>query len=138
MTAIGVEGPRRTAHFLRNLLEMTGAMLVGMLVGGAVFAAVLASLGMTLGEARLRFPAPWLLVMAVNMSVPMVVWMRHRHHSWRSSLEMAVAMLVPAIALIGLLWLELITIGPACGLYCALMLPAMVVAMLWRRHEYTA
>jgi flagellar biosynthetic protein FliP len=120
------------------MLEMTGAMLVGMLVGGAVFAVVLAPLGMTLGEARLRFPAPWLLVMAVNMSVPMVAWMRHRGHSWRSSLEMAAAMLVPAIALIGLLWLELIGIGPACGIYCALMLPAMVVAMLWRRHEYTA
>ena len=89
MTAIGVERPRRTAHFLRNLLEMTGAMLVGMLVGGAAFAAVLAPLGMTLGEARLRYPAPWLLVMAVNMSVPMVAWMRHRGHSWRSSLEMA-------------------------------------------------
>jgi retinol dehydrogenase 12 len=26
MTAIGVDRPRRTAHFLRNLLEMTGAM----------------------------------------------------------------------------------------------------------------
>ena len=37
------------------------------------------------------------------MTVPMIPWMRWRGHGWRSCLEMAAAMLVPAISVIALL-----------------------------------
>ncbi len=50
---------------------------------------------------------------------------------------MAAAMFVPAIPLLCLLWLHVITSGPVCALYCGLMIPAMVVVMLYRRTEYT-
>ncbi len=58
------------SHFLRHLLEMTLAMMVGMVVGGAVFTGILATMGMTVDASR--FPELFLLVMGFNMSVPMV------------------------------------------------------------------
>jgi hypothetical protein len=70
---------------------------------------------MTVGEARLRFPALWLLVMAFNMSASMVAWMRHRGHRWSSSLEMATAMILLAIPLVVPLWLQLITVALPVG-----------------------
>jgi hypothetical protein len=70
------------------------------------------------------------------MSAPMVAWMHHRGHGWRLGGEMAAAMLLPALALIGLFWLHAIGAEPLCGVYCAAMLPAMVAAMLLRRSEY--
>lgn len=124
-------------HFLRHLLEMTIAMMIGMAVGGALFRSILAPMGMTFRETRLQFPELCLLVMAFNMSVPMVAWMRHRGHGWRTSSEMAAAMFVPAIGAIGLLSLHLVTSRQAFVLEHALMLPAMVVVMLFRRSEYT-
>jgi hypothetical protein len=45
MALIGVERPRRLALFLRNLLEMTNATMVGMVVSALVFAALLVPLG---------------------------------------------------------------------------------------------
>ena len=52
----------------------------------------------------------------------MVAWMRHRGHSWRLGTEMAVAMIVPAVALVCLYWLHGIGKRPAlrrvsCGMY---------------------
>jgi flagellar biosynthetic protein FliP len=126
-------------HFLRHLLEMTLVMVPGMVLGGAVFtlaAGLVAGSSLTWDEARLRYPAACLLTIGVVMSVPMVAWMRHRGHGWQSGGEMAAAMVLPALALIGLFWLDAIGSEPLCGLYCAVMLPAMVAAMLLRRGEY--
>jgi hypothetical protein len=126
-------------HFLRHLLEMTAVMVPGMVLGGAVFtlgAGLLAGTGLTWEEARLRYPELCLLTIAVVMSVPMVAWMRHRGHGWQSGGEMAAAMVVPALALIGLFWLRVVGKDPLCGVYCAVMVPAMVAAMLLRRGEY--
>ena len=68
----------------------------------------------------------------------MVVWMRHRGHSWSRGVEMTGAMIVPAVALIGLLWLHVVSEAPLCGIYCLVMIPAMLITMLWRRSEYTS
>jgi len=126
-------------HFPRHLLEMTAVMVPGMFLGGAVFtlgAGLLAGTGLTWEEARLRYPALCLLTIAVVMSVPMVAWMRHRGHGWRLGGEMAAAMVLPALALIGLFWLHAIGTDPLCGAYCVTMIPAMLAAMLLRRGEY--
>jgi hypothetical protein len=126
-------------HFLRHLLEMLLVMMPGMFLGGAVFtigAGLAAGSALTWEEARLRYPELCLLTIGIVMSVPMVAWMRYRGHGWRSGGEMTAAMVVPALALIGLFWLHVIGSEPLCGVYCIVMIPAMVGAMLVRRSEY--
>jgi hypothetical protein len=77
------------------------------------------------------------LVVAVTMVVPMVAWMRYRGMEWRPTLEMAAAMAIPLIPIFGLLGLQLIPGASACGLYCIVMVPAMIIAMLFRLDLYT-
>ena len=77
------------------------------------------------------------LVMAVSMTAPMVAWMRHRGHDWRTCNDMALAMLIPLMPIMGLLWLQLIPGAAVCCMYCASMIPAMIVAMLFRLDLYT-
>jgi flagellar biosynthetic protein FliP len=76
--------------------------------------------------------------MGFTMTVPMVAWMRHPGHGWRSSAEMTAAMFLPAIPCIVLLRWHVIVFGAVCGWYCATMIAAMLVLMLYRRCEYTA
>lgn len=71
------------------------------------------------------------------MTVPMVAWMRHRGHGWRSSAEMGVVMFAPAIPIIALLRADVIAFAAVCGLYCATMMAAMLALMLYRRSEYS-
>ena len=134
---------RPVGYFLRHLGEMILAMMAGMVVGAAVlaliFSTVLASTvrGMTPIEVLNQFPVLICLVVAVAMIVPMVAWMRFRGMEWRPTLEMAVAMAIPLIPIFGLLGLQVIPGARACGLYCAVMIPAMLVAMLFRLDLYT-
>lgn len=89
-----------TRSFARHYVEMVVVMLVGMGV--------------------LALPAQWatdalfpsvdgddttlmLARMGVTMTLPMIPWMRWRGHGWRPTVEMAAAMIVPAIGVIGLL-----------------------------------
>ena len=135
---VATEAPGQISwrNFVRHFVEMVVAMYVGMAAGGLIFVPILAALGMTPSEARLRFPELYLFVMAFNMTVPMVAWMRHRGHGWRNSSEMAAAMVAPGVFLLCLYWLG-VTNGPACGLYCTLMIAAMIPVMLYRRDEYS-
>jgi hypothetical protein len=138
-------GAARVGYFLRHLGEMVLAMVVGMAVGAAVLALMFATLlepatrGMTSAEvlSQFRFALLVCLVMAVTMTAPMVAWMRHRGHDWRSCAEMAVAMLVPVIPIMGLVWLQVLPGAAACCLYCGSMIPATIVAMLFRLDLYT-
>ena len=126
---------RRTggrARFLRHLLEMGLAMMVGMIVSAAVF---LTAVGMTVDEALRQHAVLFVVVQAFGMTVAMVAWMRHRGQAWRSCSEMAAAMVVPAVALICLRLLDVIS-GPICGVYCLSTVVAMVLVMLYRRSGY--
>jgi amino acid transporter len=77
--------------------------------------------------------------MAFNMTVPMVLWMRYRGHSWERGGEMALAMNLPLLAALVLLYsLDLIPAQAVLGLQMMLMIPAMVLAMLYRKEEYSA
>ena len=126
-----------TLWFLRHLGEMTVAMLVGMLLYGLLLGSLLAAAGSSLEEGRLGEPELFVLGMAFSMSVPMVAWMRRRGHVWRSSAEMSAAMFAPAVVLIVCYWLYAVSANSVCPLACATMIPAMVVAMLYRLHDYT-
>lgn len=129
-THAGHEGHRSV--FWWHFVEMVVAMAIGMIAGAAVFLTIVR---MTWDEALLRYPVLCLLVMAFSMTLPMVAWMHHRGHGWRSSSEMAAAMIVPAIPFICLASLHVIK-GAPCGLYCALTVPVMLGVMLYRRSEY--
>jgi hypothetical protein len=118
--------------FLRHYLEMVAAMVVGMVVLGAAVRGVLALAGLELPA----HPELLALEMAVDMSVGMVVWMRHRGHGWAATLEMAGAMFAPLGALFPLLWLGLIAGDSLMVLEHLAMLPLMYLVMLRRRAEY--
>jgi flagellar biosynthetic protein FliP len=76
--------------------------------------------------------------MAFNMTVPMVLWMRYRGHSWERGVEMAAAMNVPVLPLLVLYWFGAIPSEGVLGLQMMLMLPAMLGVMLFRKEEYSA
>ena len=120
----------RRSHLARHLIEMYLAMQVGMAVGSLL-------LSVAVGEARQQHPVASLLVMALSMTVPMVAWMLHRGHSRRSAGEMAGAMLIPALPLIGLQLSHVIT-TTGCGAYMTLSTIAMITLILYRRNEYRA
>ena len=109
-------------------------MAIGMFVGVAIY---LTAIGMTFDQALIRHPSATLIVVAISMTVPMVAWMRHRGHGWRSCGEMAAAMVIPAIPFLCLVWFN-ITESPLCGAYCAVSVAAMLALMLYRRSEYSA
>jgi hypothetical protein len=128
-------GPAHHAHgFGRHLVEMGLAMMVGMLVSAAIF---LSAVGETAAEGMREHAVLFVVLQALGMTVAMVAWMHHRRHNWRSSAEMALAMVVPAVPLICLRLLEVIS-GPICSLYCLATIVAMVALMLYRRSDYGA
>ena len=63
--------------------------------------------------------------------------MRFRGHAWRATNEMAASMVLPTIAVVGLLGLGIDDVATLSALQHGLMLPAMLVAMLLRREEYS-
>jgi hypothetical protein len=120
-------------QFLRHYLEMVVAMFVGMVVLDAAVRGVLALAGL---ELPARYTELAALEMAATMSAGMFAWMRHRGHGWASTLEMASAMFAPALALLPLLWLGVISGEALLALEHLAMLPLMLLVMLRRRAEY--
>jgi hypothetical protein len=121
-------------NLVRHFVEMVLAMFVGMAVLGMAAAAICTMLGhegFLTHHAGLRS-----LVMALNMSIGMAVWMRFRGHAWAPIGEMVGAMVAPWMLLIGPYLAGLITAGPLLAGMHVLMFPAMVAAMLHRRDEY--
>ncbi|MDD7964084.1 hypothetical protein [Actinomycetospora lemnae] len=116
---------RRLTRFAGHYLEMVVAMVVGMVA--------LAPL----------WPAAWVasegvhaVVMATDMTVAMVLWMALRRHRWPRIAEMAAVMSLPFVALLVPYGLGVL---PGSALMVAghvIMFPLMLLAMLWRRHEY--
>jgi hypothetical protein len=129
---------RRRRRFLRHAGEMTVAMLVGMVVLGMAFRQLhVALFGTGFDDAWHEHTELAAFAMAFNMMLPMVWLMRHRGHSWERGGEMAAAMFLPAVPLLVLLWLGLISAHWVLPLQMVLMLPSMIVAMLYRVDEYS-
>jgi hypothetical protein len=115
--------------FIRHYLEMLAAMFIGMgvLAGGPAAAGL-----------KIDAPELELLWMAFTMSVPMVAWMRYRGHGWAPSMEMTASMFIPSFAAIALLWMGVVEErGTLMAIQHVAMFPAMLVAMLLRRDEYS-
>ena len=130
--ATAAAGRPSTRRFLRHGF----AMLVAMVLGMAAYVAVVGALYGDVEEARVAQPELYALGMAAAMSIPMVVWMRRRGHDWAVCNEMVTAMALPYAVFILCYWVGGLSAASICPLSCALMLPAMAAAMLYRVDEY--
>jgi hypothetical protein len=76
--------------------------------------------------------------MGATMTLPMFPWMRWRGHGWQPSLEMAAAMIVPAIGVIALLEAGVLEgVGLLMTLEHVVMFIAMFGVMIARPGEYS-
>lgn len=124
-----------TRAFARHYAEMVVVMLVGM--------------GLLAMPAQWATDALWpdvdgddttlmLARMGVTMTLPMIPWMRWRGHGWRPTLEMAAAMIVPAIGVIALLEAGVMEgVGLLMTIEHVAMFAAMFVVMIARPDEYS-
>jgi flagellar biosynthetic protein FliP len=118
----------RPLRFLLHGLEMVIAMAVGMVVLGPIWSWAWPGLSAN--------PTAHVLVMATDMSIGMAVWMRIRGHGLAAIAEMTAAMYIPFLALLPFHWAGMLSGMTLMTVGHLLMLPAMLIAMLRRRHEY--
>ena len=133
--------PAKVWQFVRHFLEMCAAMCIGAAVLGVVYTWAAGLFGIT--NPYLRFPELSALVLAFNMTTPMVAWMRFRGMAWVPIAEMSAAMVVEAVAILGVHWagvLANVAVGSVSTLWLwqhGLMMPAMLVPMLVRLDFYS-
>jgi hypothetical protein len=125
---------RPAVRFTLHFAEMVVVMLLGMALFGIVTGAVLGLLGIQ--DVHVQAPQLAVVVMAIDMTVPMVLWMRFRGHGRRMAGEMAATMIVPAVALVAASAAGVISIGALEAIYHPAMYAGMLGAMLVRRAEY--
>ena len=124
--------------FAKHYVEMVVVMFVGMFVLGGILLGIAAAFGVGHGELQADSPALFLSGMGLSMTAPMVGWMHWRGHSWAANGAMALAMILPTVATLVLLGTGLSTdLNTLLGIEHAAMFPAMLVAMLAFRDEYT-
>ena len=124
-----------TRSFARHYLEMVLVMFLGMALLAVPARMATSALwpGVDANE-----PMLMLARMAAIMTLPMIPWMRWRGHGWQPSLEMAGAMVVPAIAVIALLAVGVVeAVGVLMGIEHVAMFVAMFVVMAARPDEYS-
>ncbi len=121
-------------YIAKHFTVMVALMYAGMFVLEPFFDLVAALAGV--GDPWSRLPVLSNIVMALNMSIPMVLYMRHQRHTWRSIGEMSAAMLLPAALTLGPYLLGTMTAGTMMTLSHATMIPLMAVAMILRFREY--
>ena len=76
--------------------------------------------------------------MATSMTIGMAAWMLWRRHSWRAVAEMGAAMYLSFVVLMPLHRLGVLSGDGLVLVGHVLMLPAMALAMLYRRGEYVS
>ena len=131
------QGKKR--RFLRHFFELVVVMMGGMVALGAAFGAFhQLALGSGYANAWRDHVGLAAFAMAFNMTVPMVLWMRYRGHSWERGGEMALAMNLPLLPALVLYGFGAIPARGVLGMQMMLMIPAMLAAMLYRKEEYAA
>ncbi len=131
----------KVARFALHGLEMCAAMCIGLAALDPLYGWLAAQAGVP--NPYLRLPELSVAVVAFNMTLPMVLWMRFRGMDWRLNAEMAAAMVVEAAVILAAYWLGLLPNLPAGNVSSlwqaqhALMMPAMLVPMLLRLDHYT-
>ncbi len=125
---------RGVGHFLWHYAQICMACCVGGVALGIAFFG---------GAALVGYPdligrAPYFstLVLAIILTVPMVAWMRVRHHGWRPTLEMGSATMGLGIVLVASGALGLVPVGAMFEWVTRLACPVMLVPMLLRVRLY--
>jgi hypothetical protein len=125
-------------HFLLHWVEMGLSMCIGGGLLNLLFFWAAGQVGYP--DLRQQLPELSLLVIAFNVTLPMVAWMRFRGMAWRPIWEMAGETIALAILLLGLAWVGIIPRSGLrewqinfCGVACAL----MFIPMLFRLDHYT-
>ena len=86
-----------------HFIEMMVVMMLGMMVLGGAFGAIHEFVfGNVFADAWRDHVALAAFAMAFNMTLPMVLWMRYRGHTWERGGEMAAAMNLPLLPLLAL------------------------------------
>ena len=126
---------RKVGHFLWHYVQMCLVMCAG----GAILTFAFFGGAALLGYPDLFTQVPYLatLVLAINLSVAMVAWMRFRHHEWQPTLEMAGTSMATGIVLIALGSLGTIPVSDVFEWMTRLACPVMLVPMLLRLKLYT-
>jgi hypothetical protein len=128
---------RPSRHFAYHFLEMTMAMMLGMCVLGMAFKGIhTAVFGGDFVDAWKEHVALAAFAMGFNMTLPMVLWMHHRGHTWERCGEMAGAMFSLALVVLVPFWAGAISSRVVLPLEMALMIPAMLGVMALRYDEY--
>ncbi|MEU4768399.1 hypothetical protein AB0H12_34630 [Actinosynnema sp. NPDC023794] len=130
ITTTGRRAGRTAAvlRFARHALEMDVAMVVGMVALEPLWSFAWPGLADNV--------TAHVLVMATDMSLGMALWMRIRRHGWAGIVEMSAAMYVPYVVLLPFHWADALSGAALMTAGHVLMVPAMLVAMLRRRHDY--
>ena len=128
--------PTSPWRFARHYLVMVGAMYAGMLVLDPAYAAVATRAGYA--DPWVELPVLSALVMAVNMTVPMVLLMLRHGHRGRAVLEMVASMVAPTLAAMGLHGLGVVPADQVMTVAHLSMFPAMLLVMLHRYRDYAA
>jgi hypothetical protein len=145
---------RRVASFLQpvgrfvmHYVEMCMVMCLGAITLSVLFFGAAALLGYS--DLPQRAPALTVLIIAINLSLPMAIWMRFRGMAWRPTLEMSGSTMVAGLLLIagyrrGIIAQDSLMELQTGILACPLMLAVMLVRFpLYstshqRRHAHPA
>ena len=135
-STLGARPRAPTRTFLRHLAEMIIAMLLGMCILGMAFRGIHTALfGGGFDAAWRQHTELAVFAMTFNMTLPMVLWMHHRGHTWERCGEMAGAMFLLALVVLVPSWAGAISSGVVLPLEMV-MLPAMIGVMAVRYDEY--
>ena len=126
---------RKAGHFLWHYLQMCMACCVGGVTLGIAFFGGAALIGYP--DLIVQVPFFATLVLAIILTVPMVAWMRFRHHEWRPTLEMGSATMGLGIVVIALGAIGLIPVSGMFEWVASLACPVMLIPMLLRLNLYT-
>jgi hypothetical protein len=126
---------RPVGRFMIHLVEMCMVMCAGAVVLSVLF---FGAAGL-LGYSNLPQQAPELsvLAIAVNLSLPMLAWMRFRGMDWRPTLEMSGSTMLVGLALIAAYWLDIVAKSSLIQVQTSLACPVMLAVMLLRFRLYS-
>lgn len=126
----------RWTRFVRHFVVMVVAMYAGMAVLDPVYTAVAGHAGYA--DPWTELPLVSALVMAVNMTIPMVLLMLRHRHGPGATVEMAASMLVPTLVALVLHAAGVLGAEDVMTVAHLAMFPAMALVMLRRYRHYAA
>jgi hypothetical protein len=126
----------RVGHFLRHYVEMCLVCCIGGFALNFLFFTAAARIGYP-GLLKSQ-PSLSIMIIAVLLAIPMLIWMRIRGHDWRPTLEMSIVPVVLAILIVGANWLNLLPKNEMRPIMTDLVCPAMLIPMLFRLDMYTS